>query len=146
MSFLPATIRSNLFDEIFDDFEGGLNTLKRMGAQKAPLMRTDIKETDTGYEFDVELPGAKKEDVKAHLADGYLVVSAEMKGESSDGEEGKFIRRERYFGSFSRSFFVGEEITEDDIKAKFSDGVLKICVPKKEPEKAQDERKLITIE
>ena len=109
-------------------------------------MCTDVKETENSYELDVELPGVKKEDVKAQLNDGYLTISAETKFDNSDEHEGKYIRRERYYGTSSRSFYVGEELTEEDIKAKFEDGILKISVPKKQPEEKIETPKFIQIE
>ena len=111
-------------------------------------MKTDVKETDAGYELDIDLPGYKKEDVKAELKDGYMTISAEKKSENDekDDKSGKYLRRERYYGSCSRSFYVGEEVTEEDIKAKFEDGILKISVPKKEPQPAVEQTKTIAIE
>lgn len=99
------------------------------------MMSTDVREKDGSFELDIDLPGYKKEDVKAELKDGYLTVSA-VRNENKDekDENGKYLRRERFCGSCSRSFYVGENITEEDIKAKFEDGILKISVPKKAPE------------
>ena len=116
------------------------------------LMKTDVKETDSSYELDIDLPGYKKEDVNAKLTDGYLVISASTSSEKNEGDEnateenGKYIRRERFFGSCSRSFYVGEDITEEDIKARFENGVLKISVPKKQPEPEISQEKYIAIE
>ena len=111
----------------------------------AQVMKTDVKETETGYELAVDLPGIKKENVKAELNDGYLTISAsaEQNNDQQD-ENGKYIRRERYTGSYSRSFFVGKDVTEADIKAKFTDGVLRLNIPKKEP--SAPEKKYIAIE
>ena len=111
-------------------------------------MKTDVKETDAGYELDIDLPGYKKEDVKAELKDGYMTISAEKKSEDGEKDEksGKYLRRERYYGSCSRSFYVGEDMTEEDIKAKFEDGILKISVPKKDPQPAVEQTKTIAIE
>lgn len=99
-------------------------------------MKTDIRETDTSYELDVDLPGFKKEDIQAHLKDGYLTITAQKGLERDQKEEktGRYIRRERYSGSCSRSFYVGEHIREEDIDAKFENGILQISVPKKAPE------------
>ena len=94
----------------------------------------------------MDLPGVKKEDVKAQLKDGYLTISAETKFDDNEEKEGKFIRRERYYGSSSRSFYVGEELKEEDIKAKFVDGILKISVPKKQSEEKIETPKFIQIE
>jgi HSP20 family molecular chaperone IbpA len=111
------------------------------------LMQTDVEEKDNGYEITMNLPGFKKEDVKGEIKDGYLTVTASTNTSNDEKDkDGKFIRRERYSGTCSRSFYVGEEVTENDIKAKFTDGVLKIAVPKKEAKPAVEESKYIAIE
>lgn len=110
-------------------------------------MKTDIKDTDTGYELTMNLPGVKKEDVKAELKDGYLTIGAVVNQNKDEKDSsGKYIRRERYCGSCSRSFYVGDELTQEDIKAKFEDGTLKISIPKKEEKPAVEENKYIAIE
>jgi HSP20 family molecular chaperone IbpA len=110
-------------------------------------MKTDIKENEGGYELDIDLPGYNKEDVNAQLKDGYMTISAETKQENDEQDNnGKYIRRERYYGTCSRSFYVGEDITEQDIKAKFDNGVLKVFVPKKEAQPVVEETKYIAIE
>ena len=110
-------------------------------------MKTDIKDTKEGYELDIELPGYNKEDVSAELKDGYMTISASTKSDEGEKDEnGKYIRRERYYGSCSRSFYVGEAITQEDIKARFENGILKLFVPKKEEKPAVEEKKYITIE
>ena len=110
-------------------------------------MRTDIKETEGGYELDIDLPGYKKEDVQAQLKEGYLTISASMNKDNGEKDKnGKYIRRERYFGSCSRSFYVGEAVTQEDIKARFEDGILKVSVPKKEAKPEVEESKYIAIE
>ena len=110
-------------------------------------MHTDIRETDTDYIIDMELPGFKKEDVEAELKDGYLTVRAEHNTTNDEKDkEGHYIRKERYYGNFARSFYVGETVTQDDIKAAFKDGILTLDVPKKEPEPKVEEKKLISIE
>ena len=121
---------------------------KLYGRRASHIMKTDIKETDKGYELVVDLPGFTKDEVKADLENGYLTISAE-KGLDKDEQEketGRYIRKERYAGACSRSFYVGEEGTEEDIKAKFEDGILKISVPKKEPQPAVEQPKTIAIE
>ena len=129
-----------------DDF--GFPSVDRIAASKntSNLMRTDIKETEDSFELEVELPGYKKEDVKAHLKDGYLTINV-SKNENNDvkDENGKYIRRERYSGSMSRSFYVGEDVQESDIKARFEDGILKLAFPKEQPKKIE-EPKYISIE
>lgn len=111
-------------------------------------MKTDVRESDTGYELDISLPGYKKEDVKAELKDGYLTINAStsLDKDEKDEKTGKYIRRERYSGSCSRSFYVGKNMTEEDIKAKFEDGVLKLSVPKKDAKPAIEEKKYIAID
>ena len=144
---MPSIFGENLFDDLFDDFARPMNVI-RYANPTPSAMKTDVKETDAGYELDIDLPGYKKEDVKAELKDGYMTISAEKKSEDGEKDEksGKYLRRERYYGSCSRSFYVGEDITEEDIKAKFEDGMLKIAVPKKEPQPAVDQTKTIAIE
>lgn len=105
------------------------------------LMKTDIKETDKGYELHVELPGFKKDDIQAEIKDGYLTVNAETHNESEDSE-GTYLRKERFSGKCSRSFYVGEEIAEDDITATFEDGILKLFVPKQQQPKIEEGKKI----
>ena len=116
------------------------------GKHSKNLMKTDVKETETGYELDIDLPGFKKDEISAHLEDGYLTVSA-AKGVDKDEKdnEGRYIRRERYSGSMTRSFYVGSAVTEEDIKAKYEDGILSLSIPKKDP-KAVEAKKYIAIE
>lgn len=125
-----STYRNNIFDDLFN--------APFFTRNEANMMKTDIKEHDGGYELTVDLPGVKKEDIKAELNDGYLTISAENNTNKDEKDEnGKYICRERYSGSYSRSFYVGDAITEEDIKAKFENGTLKLDIPKKEaiPEK-----------
>ncbi|GLB30874.1 molecular chaperone Hsp20 [Lacrimispora amygdalina] len=95
------------------------------------FMKTDVKEVDNGYELDIDLPGFQKDDIKARLTDGYLTITA-SKGENKEekDKEGRYIRRERYSGSMSRSFYVGNAVKEEDIRARFENGILKLSVPK----------------
>ena len=146
---LPTIFGENLFDDFMDDafernFFGGRNPL--YGKHSKNLMKTDVKETETGYEIDIDLPGFKKDEISAHLEDGYLTVSA-AKGVDKDEKdnEGRYIRRERYSGSMTRSFYVGNAVTEEDIKAKYEDGILSLSIPKKDP-KAVEAKKYIAIE
>ena len=146
---LPTIFGENLFDDFMDDafernFFGGRNPL--YGKHSKILMKTDVKETETGYELDIDLPGFKKDEISAHLEDGYLTVSA-AKGVDKDEKdnEGRYIRRERYSGSMTRSFYVGNAVTEEDIKAKYEDGILSLSIPKKDP-KAVEAKKYIAIE
>ena len=121
----------SLFDEFFNDFPKNFGAL--VPSKKMNLMSTDVMEKDGAYELDIDMPGYKKDEVKAELKDGYLTVSA-IKSSNMDDENGKYIRRERYYGSCSRSFYVGDDLTESEIKARFEDGILKLMIPKKEPE------------
>lgn len=146
---LPTIFGENLFDDFMDDafernFFGGRNAL--YGKHSKNLMKTDVKETETGYELDIDLPGFKKDEISAHLEDGYLTVSA-AKGVDKDEKdnEGRYIRRERYSGSMTRSFYVGNAVTEEDIKAKYENGILSLSIPKKDP-KAVEAKKYIAIE
>jgi HSP20 family protein len=116
------------------------------GKRARNLMKTDVKETDNSYELEVDLPGFKKDEVKLQLSDGYLTISAE-KGLNKDEEKhGRLIRQERYEGAMQRSFYVGDGLTEDDVKASFTNGVLKISLPKAEAKKALPEESYIEIE
>lgn len=143
---LNSFFGENLFDDFFEDFARPMRTAQRYNTSTG-IMRTDVKESDTGYELDIDLPGCKKENVTAELKEGYLTISAETnRSDEQKDENGRYIRRERYYGNCSRSFYVGEDITQEDIKAKFEDGILKISVPKKEAKPVVEESKYIQIE
>ena len=128
------------------EFFGKKNPL--YGKHAKNLMKTDVRETEDAYEVDIDLPGFKKDEVHAELKDGYLVVSAEkgLDEDEQDKKTGKYLRRERYAGSCQRSFYVGKDITEEDIKAQFQHGMLTLFVPKKEAKPVVEEKKHITIE
>ena len=113
---------------------------------ESKIMKTDIKEKTDKYLIGIELPGYQKENIKIDVEDGYLTVHAEIDSDNEEKEEGKFVRRERYVGSCSRSFYVGNEVKSEDIKASFKNGILKIEVPKKEYKKELPEKKYIEIE
>lgn len=113
---------------------------------ESKIMKTDIKEKTDEYLIGIELPGYQKENIKIDVEDGYLTVHAEINSDNEEKEEGKFVRRERYVGSCSRSFYVGNEVKSEDIKASFKNGILKIEVPKKEYKKELPEKKYIEIE
>lgn len=141
----------SIFDDLMDFTFPAMRELesadrKLYGKHAAHVMRTDVREHDDGYEVDIDLPGFKKEEISLSLDNGYLTVSA-SKGldKKEENEKGKLIRQERYMGSMQRSFFVGRNITEQEIKARFEDGVLKLNVPKNDPSKLP-ERKTIMIE
>ncbi len=137
--FMMLVPRRNNFD-VFDDFFGD-----SFFKENNKMMKTDIKEHDNSYELIVDLPGLNKENINLEIENGYLTISAQTKKDNEEQEEGKFIRRERYSGEYQRSFYVGDNITEEDIKASFKNGVLNINLPKKDyqPEKA---KKCIEIE
>ena len=139
---VPSIFGEDLFDTFFDYFKRPARSNTNIN-----VMRTDIKETDAGFELDIDLPGYKKEDVQAELKDGYLTISAKTNTTREEKDEnGKYIRKERYSGSCSRSFYVGEQLEQEDIKARFEDGILKVMVPKKEAKPAVEENRYITIE
>ena len=145
---VPSIFNHNFVDDMFDDFFSPRVTAPaRTQVNKTGLMNTDVKEYDDRYELEIDLPGYKKEDVQATLKDGYMTITAQHE-ESHDekDDEGKYIRRERYSGHCSRSFYVGEIVTEEDIQAKFVDGILKIDIPKKEAKPEIEEKKTIAIE
>ncbi len=146
---MPSIFGENLFDDWMDfpferEFFGKRNPLYGKNAKN--LMKTDVRELDDSYELDIDLPGFKKDEVSAELKDGYLIISA-AKGLDKDEQDkkGRLIRQERYAGSCSRSFYVGEGVTEEDIRGKFENGILKLTVPKKEVQKVE-ETKRIAIE
>lgn len=125
-------------------FFGKRNPL--FGKRARNLMKTDVKETESGYELEVDLPGFKKDEVKLQLSDGYLTISAEKGLDKDEEKHGRLIRQERYEGAMQRSFYVGDGLTEDDVKASFANGVLKISLPKAEVKKALPEESYIEIE
>lgn len=139
---LLANKHYNLFDEVFND----PFFTRPFDNASSQIMKTDIHESDGNYMIEMELPGYAKEDIKADLKDGYLTISA-TKNTSKDEKDakGKCIRKERYTGSCNRSFYVGEDVTQEDIKAAFKDGILCVQVPKDVP-KAEEQPKLIAIE
>ena len=132
---MPGIFRENLFDNFMEDFAFPDIDRVLYGKNAKNLMKTDVKELGSGYEVDIDLPGFKKEDVNATLENGYLTISA-AKRESRDkkDENGTYIRRERYCGSCSRRFFVGDAVKEEDVRARFEDGILKLSVAKKDPQ------------
>jgi HSP20 family molecular chaperone IbpA len=139
----------SIFGEtLLDDFWGfPMRDNYMRTANTNGLMQTDVEERDNGYEITMNLPGFKKEDVKGEIKDGYLTVTATTNTSNDEKDkDGKFIRRERYSGTCSRSFYVGDEVTQNDIKAKFTDGVLKLRVPKKDAKPEVEETKYIAIE
>ena len=147
---MPSIFGENLFDDDWMDFPferefwGRRNPLYGKNAKN--MMKTDIREHDQGYELDVDLPGFKKDEINVELENGYLTISA-AKGLDKDEQDkqGKYIRRERYAGTMQRSFYVGDAVTQEDIKARFEDGILRLSIPKKDA-KAVETKKTIAIE
>ena len=141
----------DLFDDFMDDFAFPAfpDTEKALyGKHAKNLMKTDVKETDTEYELIVDLPGFKKDEVKVSLENGYLTIQA-AKGLDKDEQEkktGKYIRRERYAGTCARSFYVGDDITQDEIKGNFKHGILRLTIPKKDAKPAVEQTNYIAIE
>ncbi len=144
---MPSIFGERLFDDFFDSVRPARELMK-IQTPATGIMKTDVKETENGYELEIDLPGYTKEDVKGEIKDGYLTISAttSKNNDEKDEKTGRYIRRERYYGSCSRSFYVGEEVTEEDIKAKFENGILKVCIPKKEAQPQVEEKKFIAIE
>mgnify|MGYP000875393179 CR=1 FL=1 len=150
---MPSIFGENMFDEFFRDPFFDSRDMKKLekklyGRRGKNLMKTDIKETEGGYELEMDLPGFTKDEIKVSLENGYMTISA-AKGldkDEQDKKSGRYIRKERYAGSCERSFYVGEDITEEDIKGEFKHGILKLFVPKKEAKPAVEQKKYVSIE
>ena len=134
-----SMLMSGLFGEdLFDDFWGLpirelANIDKQLyGKHAQNLMKTDVHENEEDYEMDMDLPGFKKDQIKINLEDGYLTISASKEHDNEKKKHGKIIRQERYAGAMQRSFYVGDGVKTEDVKAKFEDGVLKLIIPKRE--------------
>ena len=147
---MPSIFGENLFDDFMNDFPfekhffGERNPL--YGKHAKNIMKTDVKETDNSYELDIDLPGFKKEDINVQLDNGYLTIVASKSLEKEDEhEKSHYISQERYSGSMSRSFYVGNDVKQEEIHAKYEDGILKLAVPKKAA-KAIETSKYIQIE
>lgn len=149
---MPRIFGESLFDDLMDfrfpteeEFFGKRNPL--FGKHGKNLMKTDIREKDGSYELDIDLPGFKKDEVKAKLENGFLTISAEKSLDRDQKDnEGRFIRQERYAGAMSRSFYVGDSVKQEDITAKFEDGILRLSVPKQEMKKLENKDQYIAIE
>lgn len=144
----PSIFNDNLFDNFFEfPFFDDRAERKLYGSNANNLMKTDIKEHKDGYELEIDLPGFQKDDLQAELKDGYLTISAskQVNKDEKEKETGKYIRRERYSGSCQRSFYVGDALTQEDIKAEFKHGILRLFVPKKEAVPEVEERKFVSI-
>ena len=146
---LPSIFGENLFDDWFDfpSFPELRNVDRKLyGRHAAHEMKTDVREHEDHYEVDVDLPGFKKDEIRLELENGTLTVHAakDIEKEKKD-KAGKIIRQERFSGAMQRSFYVGEALTEEDIGAKFENGVLSLNIPKKDVKKLP-EKKVIQIE
>ena len=147
---VPSIFGKDMFDDFFgfpfyDDKEFKKMEKKLYGHREKSLMKTDVKEHKDGYELEMDLPGFKKDEVKVSLENGYLTVSA-AKEAGQENESGKYIRRERYAGACQRTFYVGEDMQQEDIKGEFKHGILKLSIPKKEQRPAVEEKCYIEIE
>lgn len=138
MMMIPRRSDFDLLDDIFRD--------PFFTTNESRLMKTDIKEKNNEYSIDMDLPGYEKENIKMSIEEGYLIVQASTTNEMDEKEEAKFVRRERYSGTCSRSFYIGEEIEVEDIKANFKNGILRVTIPKKEIKKTLPDKKYIKIE
>ena len=146
---LPSIFGENLFDEMMNfDFDKEFERMTKplYGKHNKNMMKTDVRETENSYELDIDLPGFKKDEINVQLDNGYLNIQA-AKGLDKDEEkkDGQYIRRERYAGSMSRTFYVGSQLTQNDIHAKFEDGILKLSIPKKDAPQIE-QNKYIAIE
>ena len=154
MLYAPSIFGEDLMDDWFDGFDHMFDRMNRQadhrlyGRHADRLMKTDVREHEDSFELDIDLPGFRKEDLKLQLENGCLTITAakEVKVDDKEKKEGRLIRRERWSGNMSRTFYVGDQITEEDVKAKFEDGVLKLTVPKKDPKNMIPEKKTIAIE
>lgn len=143
---VPSLFTDNFVNDFFDNaFDRTPNLFHATGSTQ---MSADVKEYKDHYELSLELPGYQKDNVRASLKDGYLTIQAsrEENNDEQDEESGKYIRRERYSGTLERTFYVGDDVKPEDIKAKFDNGVLNIDVPKVEPQPEVDTSKSISID
>ena len=140
---MPSIFGENLFNDDWMDFGFPEVDKALYGKHASHEMKTDVKETDSGYEVDIDLPGFKKDEINVQLDNGYLSISA-AKGldKEEKNKEGKYIRKERYAGAMSRSFYVGDAITQEDIKAKYESGILRLSIPKKEAKQVEATKRI----
>ena len=152
MAMFPALMNDTMFSNLFDDpfFEGWRNMDRAAACDpniSAGMMSTDVRETDKGYMVDIDMPGFKKDDISLDLQNGYLTVSAHRNSSHEDKDDnGRWLRRERYAGSCSRSFYVGEDVKESDIHASYRNGTLCIQVPKMQAQPQVESKHQIAIE
>lgn len=148
-NYLPTVFGENLMD-VFDDFDRnffrGFGNIDRelYGKRAQNMMKTDVRETEEGYEVDVDLPGFDKDDIHLELNNGYLTISTQKTLEKTDeSKKGRMLRQERCSGMMQRSFYVGEQLTEEDITASYTSGVLHITVPKMEAHRLPEKRTIL---
>ena len=147
---MPSIFGENLFDDFMDDFRFPSFSdvdKKLYGKHAQNMMKTDVREHDDTYEVDIDLPGFKKDEIQMQLQNGYLYINA-AKGLDKDetDKDGRYIRRERYAGSMSRSFYVGNSVTEQDIHPKYENGILSFTIPKADAKAIEDKNHYIAIE
>lgn len=138
---MPSIFGENLFDDFMEDaFKSPI-----FGHREKNLMKTDIKESDSGYELDMDLPGFKKEDIQIELRDGYVTISAQRAMEKNEKDErtGRYVRQERYSGACSRSFYVGKDVKQEDMKARFEDGILHLEFPKTDYKRVEENQRIL---
>ena len=140
---MPSIFGENLFNDDWMDFGFPEVDKALYGKHASHEMKTDVKETDSGYEVDIDLPGFKKDEINVQLDNGYLSISA-AKGldKEEKNKEGKYIRKERYAGAMSRSFYVGDALKQEDIKAKYESGILRLSIPKKEAKQVEATKRI----
>ena len=140
---MPSIFGEHLFNDDWMDFGFPEVDKALYGKHASHEMKTDVKETDSGYEVDIDLPGFKKDEINVQLDNGYLSISA-AKGldKEEKNKEGKYIRKERYAGAMSRSFYVGDALTQEDIKAKYESGILRLSIPKKEAKQVEATKRI----
>lgn len=144
---MPSIFGENLFDSFMEDFAFPSIDRTLYGKNANSVMKTDVKELDGAYEVDIDLPGFKKDEIRMELDNGYLTVSAaKSMNRDEKNERGSYVRRERYAGSMSRSFYVGDHVTEQDIHPKYENGILTFNLPKQEQKVVEDKKHYIAIE
>ena len=143
MMMMPSVLGKDIFDDFMDDFGFPDVNKELYGKHAKNVMKTDVRELEDGYEIIMDLPGFKKDEIEIMLENGYLNISASKELDKDESDKGgKYIRRERYAGSMSRSFYVGDDITHEDIHAMFENGILKLDVPKKEAKTVETKKKV----
>ncbi len=147
-TYLPTVFGENLMD-MFDDFDRsffrGLARPEHMlyGKNASRMMKTDVKETEEGYELDIDLPGFSKDEIKLDLNNGYLTISTEKNLEKNEEKHGRILRQERFSGTMQRTFYVGTALTEEDIRARYENGVLSLMLPKKDAKKVPEKKQIL---